>query len=263
MNTQERLRAVAMGVGVILMLVLAVGVYRYTDAYASSIQPGNFRSFSVSGEGKVVVSPDIATFTYSVITEGGNDLSALMTQNDAKGKKAIDFVKAQGIKAEDIKTEHFGVEPRYQYANCGGLNGGVCPPPTIVGYTVRQTVGVKIRKDNFGKVGVLLSGVVGAGANSVSQIAFTLDDPAKAESEARAKAFAQAREKADALADAGKFGIGRLLNVSEGGYSPRYYANDSYAMGKGGGGEMAPAPATIEPGSQDIVINLSLQYEIR
>jgi len=262
MNTQDRLKALAMGAGVILMLVLAVGVYRYTDAYASSIQPSSFRSVSVRGEGKVVVSPDIATFTYSVITEGGTDLSALMTQNDTKGKKAIDFVKAQGIKAEDIKTEQFGVEPRYQYANCGGQGGGVCPPPTIVGYTVRQTVSVKIRKDNFGKVGTLLSGVVGVGANSVSQIAFTLDDPAKAEAEARAKAFTQAREKADALASAGKFSVGRLLNVSEGGYSPRYYAADSYALGKGGGG-MMPAPATIEPGSQDIVINLSLQYEIR
>lgn len=245
------------------MLVIAVGVYRYTDAYASSIQPGNFRSFSVSGEGKAVVSPDIAKFTYSVITEGGSDLSALMKQNEEKGKKAIDFVKAEGVKAEDIKTEHFGVEPRYQYANCGGLNGGVCPPPTIVGYTVTQSVSVKVRKDDFGKVGKLLSGVVSVGANSVSQVSFEVDDRAKAESEARAEAFKEAREKAETLADAGDFNIGRLLDVSEGGYVPApYYRADTYAMGKGGGGESI-SPVNIEPGSQDIVVNISLRYEIR
>jgi len=260
----ERLRTGAMGVGILLMLVLAIGVYRYTDAYASSIQPGNFRSFSVAGEGKVVISPDVAKFTYSVITEGGPDLSSLMKQNEEKGKQAIDFLKGEGVKAEDIKTEHFGVAPRYQYANCGQNSSQICPPPSIVGYTVNQTVSVKIRKDDFGKIGKLLSGVVNAGANSVSQISFEVDDPAKAQAEARAKAFAQAREKADALADAGDFRVGRLLSISEGGYNP-YYGREAYLdYGKGGGDAgMAPAPVSIEPGSQDIVVNISLQYEIR
>ena len=263
MSIHEHLRASAIGVGILLMLVLAVGVYRYTDAYASSIQPGSFRSFSVSGEGKVVISPDVAKFTYSVITEGGSDLSALMKQNEDRGKKAIDFLKGNGVKSEDIKTEHFGVSPRYQYANCGGTGSGVCPPPSIVGYTVTQTVSVKVRKDDFGKVGALLSGVVKEGANSVSQVSFEIDDPARAEADARAKAFAQAREKAESLADAGNFRVGRLLSVSEGGYSPYYYGRDTKAV-YGMGGEGAPAPAvSIEPGSQDVVINISLQYEIR
>lgn len=264
MDINNRLRTGAIGMGIIFMFVLAIGVYRYTDAYASSIQPGNFRSFSVSGEGKVVISPDVAKFSYSVITEGGNDLSSLMKLNEDKGGKAIAFLKAEGVKADDIKTQQFNVSPRYQYSNCSGLQGGQCPPPSIVGYTVSQTVSVKVRKDDFGAIGKLLSGVVGAGANSVSQISFDVDDRNKAESEARAAAFAEARDKAEALADAGGFRIGRLLDISEGGYGP-YYAQSERSLSYGAGADSAyaTAPASIEPGTQDIVINLALRYEIR
>ncbi len=90
-----------------------------------------------------------------------------------------------------------------------------------------------------------------------------LDNPAAAESEARAKAVAQAREKAKVVAKAGGFRVGRLLSIEEGGYMP-YYAKQEMAYGMGGADIDMAAPAPlIEPGSQDVTITVQLRYEIR
>ena len=97
----------------------------------------------------------------------------------------------------------------------------VCPPPEIVGYSITQTVSVKVR--NFEKIGDLLSGIVDNGANSVSGISFTVDNSTKLENEARKNAMTEAKEKAKAVAEAGGFRLGRLLSVEEGGQYPTYY----------------------------------------
>jgi hypothetical protein len=101
------------------------------------------------------------------------------------------------------------------------------------------------------------------GANSVSQLSFTLDDPSSVKNEARDKAITQARAKAEMIAGSGGFTVGRLLSIDEGGASPIYYESAmksaSYGMG---GGIAAPAP-TIEAGSQDVTVNVTLRYEIK
>lgn len=261
------------GLGVIGMLAIAVVAYSgliYARAYSDSIQPSSFRSFAVNGEGKVTTTPDIARFTFGVITQGGKDVAGAQKQNTEKMNALIAFIKSQGVDARDIKTENFSVDPRYQYYDCSSrlyspvssIGAQPCPPPDIVGYTVNQTASVKIR--DFAKIGDVMGPLSQKGANSVSQLSFTLDDPAKAESEARAKAIKQAQEKADAVAKSGNFTIGKLLSIDENGTPTPYYG-----YGIGGDGSMtkslaaAPVAPTIEPGSKDIKITVSLRYEIR
>ena len=169
-------------------------------------------------------------------------------------------MKAQSVDEKDVKTEGYSVEPRYQYYGC---ETGACPPPAIVGYTVRQTVAVKVR--DFAKAGEILSGVVTNGANSVSSLNFTIDDPTEVQAEARAEAIAKAKAKAKEIARAGGFSVGRLLSIDEGGYLP--YPQPSYATmeayGRGGAGDAAKIAPPIEPGSQDVQVTVSLRYEIR
>ncbi|RJQ27739.1 DUF541 domain-containing protein [Candidatus Parcubacteria bacterium] len=248
-----------MSVGV-AALILSIASWSYANTYSKTIEPGSFRSFSVSGEGKVVAVPDVAKFSFSVITQGGKNLGDLQKQNIEKMNKAITYIKDQGVADKDIKTESFNVDPRYQYYGC--KDGGSCPPAEIVGYTVTQSVGVKVR--DFEKAGDILSGVVQNGANNVSGLQFTIDDPSSVMAKAREQAIEKAKEKAEQIADAGGFSVGRLLGISEGGYQPVYdsylrNAKVSMAESLGGG---APAPS-IEAGSQDVVVNISLQYEIK
>lgn len=248
-----------MSVGV-AALILSIASWSYANTYSKTIEPGSFRSFSVSGEGKVVAVPDVAKFSFSVITQGGKNLGDLQKQNIEKMNKAITYIKDQGVADKDIKTESFNVNPRYQYYGC--KDGGSCPPAEIVGYTVTQSVGVKVR--DFEKAGDILSGVVQNGANNVSGLQFTIDDPSSVMAKAREQAIEKAKEKAEQIADAGGFSVGRLLGISEGGYQPvydSYLRNAKVSMQESAIGG-APAPS-IEAGSQDVVVNISLQYEIK
>ncbi|MEK7173829.1 MAG: SIMPL domain-containing protein, partial [Patescibacteria group bacterium] len=194
----------------------------------------------------------------------------LQQANTQKTNGAIAFVKEKGVEAKDIKTQSYNVEPRYQYFNCGPIyregetniysSGLPCPPSEIVGYTVRTIVSIKVR--NFEEVGAILSGVVQNGANSVSGLQFTVDDPTMVENEARAEAIAKAKEKAEALADAGEFRLGRLLSINESNGAVPYY-DRLYAEGIGGGMPTAAPAPVIEAGSQEFQITMTLTYEIR
>lgn len=249
--------------GIVGIVVAAYVAWSFASTYANSVQPGTYRSFSVSAEGKTVAVPDIAAFTFSVVTEGGKDLGALQTQNTNFANSAIEYLKGQGIEAKDIKTQNYDVSPRYQYSNCGLVPYGgtsTCPPPAIVGYTITQTVSIKVR--DLAKAGEIIGGVVNSGANTVSQLKFTMDNPDAAKTSARSEALDKAKAKAKEIAKEGGFGIGKLLyiQINDGTQNaPMYY-------GMGGGdatekAEIAPAPS-IQAGSEDITVSATLTYEI-
>lgn len=248
----------------VLMVSLALASLWYVRIYSRSVEPSNFRSFSVSGEGKAVAIPDVAEFSFSVLTQGGKNLGVLQRENTVKVNRAIGVAKAAGVEDKDVKTTEYTVEPRYQYFNCSsGLldSGKPCPPPEIVGYIVRQTVAVKVR--DFSKVGDLLRDVVESGANTVSQLNFTLDDQTEVQNQARAEAIQKAREKAASIVKAGGFRLGRLLSIEEGGGPvPVFYKTLSTEAFGRGGDFPAPAPA-IEPGSQETQVVVTLRYEIK
>ena len=238
---------------------LGISAFSYSRTYSRMVEPGGYRSFSVVGDGKAVAVPDIATFTFSVLTEGGKDLATLQDQNSKKVNAAIDYVKSQGVKEADIKTATYNLEPRYEYSNCGYRSDvSICPPPEIVGYTIRQSVAVKIR--DFSTIGTMLRGVVSKGINNVSQLNFTIDDPTSVENEARAEAIAKAKTKAKEIAKAGGFSLGRLISISENGVTPMPYYAKTATLGIGGG-DVAVAPE-IEPGSEEVNVSVTLSYEI-
>jgi uncharacterized protein len=278
----QTLKNIIAATGALAVVALAVAALIYVVYYGRSVQPSSYRSFTVTGDGKSVSIPDVAEFNFTVITEGGKDLASLQKQNTEAANKAIAFVKSNGVAAKDIKTNYYNVNPRYENYSCydapvssrsvpgagsssvapvGPLTK-VCPPPSIVGYTVTQTVDVKIR--DFAKIGDIMSGVVGNGANQVGSLAFTLDDPTSAQDKARAQAIEKAKVKAEGVAVAGGFRLGRLLNISENGNYPYAYkslSSDSAAYGMGGA-ERTPTP-TIEPGSQETDVTVTLTYEIK
>ena len=264
----------------IVVAVLAIGyaALSFVNSYGQSIQPSSFRSFSVSGDGKAVAIPDVAEFQFQVVTQGGTDLASLQTKNTDATNKAIAFVKSEGVADKDIKTEYYNVDPRYQTYSCGNVivpqvySGATsatgatavqpCPPASIVGYTVTQSVDVKMR--DFTKVGDIMGGVVTNGANQVGQLSFTLDDPSSVQNQAEADAIAKAKAQAQVVAQAGGFTIGRLLNVQTGGSNPYpVYAPAAESVGMSlSSAKALPTPA-IQAGSQEVDMTVTLQYEIQ
>lgn len=237
---------------------------KYVNSFSKSVSPD--RSFSVNGEGKVVAVPDVAHLSFGVLTEGGKNLADLQKENTDKVNRVVAFLKENGIEEKDIKTQYYNINPRYQYFSCPSpipVEDDIrtpipCPPSEIVGYTINQSVLVKIRELN--KAGDIVAGVVNNGANTVSGPSFTVDDPTELQNQARTEAIAEAKEKAKAVAMAGGFRLGKLLSIYEDVSLPEPpipYASEF----DGEGGDSFSR--VIEPGSQEIRVSINLVYEIK
>lgn len=248
----------------ISLLLIGWAAIKGASAYRESVSLSSNRSFTVSGEGKVVAIPDIATFSVGVIVQGGTDIAKLQKESTEKNNAVIAFLKSKNVAKEDIKTENHTIEPRQEYAQCFTISQGptTCPPPKIVGYTITDTISVKIR--NFETIGEILTGVVGAGANTVSQLSFGLDDPKSAQAEARTQAIAEAEKKAQAIARSAGFRIGKLVSIDEGSYNPAPLYRYEALMSKDAFGGATALPAqTVEAGSQNITSTVTIRYEIK
>ena len=158
-----------------------------------------------NGTGEVMVTPDIAVVTIGVTSQAA-EASAALAANSADLAKAIAAIRAAGVADKDIATSGFSIDPVYEQAD----NQPSDRPPAIVGYRVTNQVRVTIR--DIAKSGDLLDAVVTAGANRVSGIAFDISDRKTAANEAIRAAIADARAKAELMADAAGLRLVRILS---------------------------------------------------
>ncbi len=234
--------------GAVVMVILAIFLLASTSRVLNTATTTNTVSFG--GEGKVVAKPDIAKVDLSIVTDALTSKAA-QDENSKKSKAVTDYLKKQDIDNKDIKTTGYNIYPQYKYPQYGGQ-------PTITGYQVNQSIEVKLR--DLDKVSDVLDGVVSAGANQISKLSFEIDDPEALKTEARQKAIEDAKKKADELEDQLGINLGKIVSFSEntGGYPiPIYY--DSLKGGMGGGGDGPSVPT----GENEIVVNVSLTYQIR
>ncbi|MFA5128771.1 MAG: SIMPL domain-containing protein [Patescibacteria group bacterium] len=207
-------------------------------------------TIAISGEGKVTGIPDIATISVGLQTEKP-DVKSAQKENTDKMNRLITNLKNLGVESKDIQTSYYNIYPQYDWPNGKQI---------LRGYQVSQGVTVKIR--NLTKIGDILAAAGENGANQVSGLSFNIDDPEALRQEARVKALENAKEKADALARVAGVDLGKIVSFSEYTSTP-YSAYKSFdALGYGGGGEEAVAP-TVESGSMDIVVNVTVSYEIK
>jgi hypothetical protein len=241
--------------GAFVLIALSAVIYSYQ--YAVSVRntyPG--KTFSVDGVGKIDSVPDVASFSVSVLTEGGRNVADAQKANTEKMNKINAYLKEQGIEAKDLKTSQYNVSPRYDYPSC---KDGICPRPTISGYSISQSLDVKVRETE--KLGDLLSGVVENGGNNVSDIRFVVDDEDAAKADARKEAIDKAKKKAQTMAKAAGFRLGKIVSIYENSAAPM--PMDAYGRGGMEMSDMKVAAApTIEPGTQTSEVQVSLTYEI-
>lgn len=250
---------------VVCLVVVSLSVISFAMSYANATKSVNYRTFSVSAEGKVVASPDVAQFTYTVLSEG-KDVAKLEKQNTDKTRLIVAKLNELGIAADDIKTETYLVEPKYQYYQC--KSDGTCPPAAIIGYNVSQTNIVKVR--DLAKVGSILSEVADLKVDNVSQLSFVVDDKTEIENEARAEAIRLAKQKARSTAKAAGVRVGKLISVYEnvsqfGAMSFDANVTSARSIEKVASDTMESMPvpaAQINPGTQDIIVNVTLTYGI-
>jgi uncharacterized protein YggE len=230
-------------------------------------------TISVTGHGEVFAAPDIATFTFSVVSDKST-VAAAQADATTNANAITDYLVAQGVAKADIQTTNYSINPTYTYengvcpqpvtTNSGGVSSGTavyCPQgkQVLTGYEVDQSDTVKVRDTS--KAGDLLAGVGSKGATNVSGLNFTFDNPDAVQNQARTAAIDDAKQKAQTLASELGVSLVRVTSFNEsssGTPGPRPYAMDATASGS----TAAVAP-DISVGQNDITDDVTITYEIR
>jgi uncharacterized protein YggE len=217
----------------------------YTD---NSGQTG----ISVQGQGIAYGAPDVADVDIGVQAQA-RDVSAAREQAAQTMEAVNKAIKANGVADADIRTTQFSVDPRYSSG----------PPPTntqtITGYQVTNVVTVRIRK--LDTVGKIVDDATAAGGNNtvIRRMVFSILDQTKLQTEARALAVKDAKERGDKLAQLNGVKLGKPMTVSEsiGGSGPIPLAAPAVAAPRTG-----DFATTIETGQLRIVVNVNINYAI-
>jgi len=257
MDTQSKdilFKSLAGFLGVLTVVIIYVVFFGPAQSYMHSLYYA--RTINVASSDKVTATPDIASLSFSVVTEGKN-ISAITDENNSKVNSAIGMMKQKGVDPKDIKTTEYSLTP--VYTQPGQYSTDFVS--SIAKYTLTQTVTVKIR--DFTKISPVLDALTPLGINRIGNISFGIDDPEKYLAQAREGAFKKAYAKAQAIAQQNGLSIGKVVSISE--YSPTNYAYEGIGGGMGGGAVAAPSfkSAEIQPGSQEVTANVNVTYEIK
>lgn len=209
----------------------------------------------VSGEGTAEIAPDMAVVALTVVREAETAREALDANSTAMAD-VLAAMKAEGIEDRDLQTSNFSIEPKVVYPK--NSSDGDREPPRIVGYTVRNSLTVRIR--DLDKLGSILDKSVSLGVNQGGNIAFTNDDPSEAIEEARVKAMQEAIAKAKTLTGTAGVGLGKVLEISENSYRPQPVplARAKVAMAAA---ESAPVPVAAGENSYSVTVNVTFALE--
>jgi uncharacterized protein YggE len=226
------------------LLVLALALI---GAPALAEPAADFPSaISVTGEASISVPPDLASVDAGVATDAKTAREASESNNAAMAK-VLAALKSASIDDKDIRTSRLSLQPQYA-PNRGG-------PSPIVGYRASNRVTVRIR--DVGKVATVIDTLVGAGANDIGNVNFEVSQASKLLDDAREKAVADARRKAEIYARAAGVTLGAPLSISEEGAPQPVYRAKMVAP------VAAAAPTPIAQGEETLSVAVSVTWAIK
>ncbi len=234
-------------------MALAIGVSALPWAAQAQVTPtvnqsisGTRLDLSVTGESMRV--PDIAIISAGVVTRA-RTAAAAMQENAQRMERVIAALRAVGIAERDIQTSNVSLNPEYHHQDG--------QPPRLTGYTASNQVNIRFRDiRNSGRV---LDVLVAQGANQINGPSLTIDKPEAALDEARAKAVAAGRARAELYARALGMRVVRLLSVSEGG---NFGGPQPMVMMRAESRAVA-ADTKIDPGEQQLQVTVAMSFELQ
>jgi uncharacterized protein YggE len=216
-----------------------------TPAFTQAIS-GTRLDISATGEATRV--PDVAIVSTGAVTRAATARAAL-EQNAQRMERVRAALERAGIPDRDIQTSNISLNPEYRYAEN--------QPPKLVGYTASNQLSVRFR--DIAKTGDIIDALVAEGANQINGPSLTIDKPEEALDEARTKALAVGRARAELYARALGMRVARLLSVSESGGNypvpPPMPMMEARAQ--------AGYATKIDPGEQKLSVTLGMVFELR
>ncbi|MEO6581930.1 MAG: SIMPL domain-containing protein [Sphingomicrobium sp.] len=203
----------------------------------------------VSAVGEVTRVPDVAIISAGVMTRSASATEAI-AENAARMERVRAALKRAGIADRDVQTSSISLNPEYRYQDN--------QPPQLTGYTASNQVSVRFR--DIRNTGRILDALVAEGANQINGPSLTIDKPEAALDEARAKAIAAGRARAELYARALGMRVVRLLSVSEGGGQS---GPQPMVMMRAEGRAVGAADSKIDPGEQQLSVTLAMTFELQ
>lgn len=228
--------------------LLAAPVLLAAPALAESDFPP---AISVTGEASISTPPDQAQLDAGVTTEAKTAHEAADANNVTMGK-VLAALKGAGLADKDVQTSRLSLQP--QFANRTPSNPTA--PPTIVGYHASNRVTIKLH--DVSKVASVIDVLVGAGANDVGGISFSVSEASKLLDDAREKAIADARRKAEIYAKAAGVTLGAPLSISEFGAAPMPMFRAKMATSG-----FAAAPTPVAQGEETLSVTVNVSWAIK
>ncbi len=200
----------------------------------------------INATGEVTRVPDVAVISAGVVTRATTARSALQQAANRMARVRAALTRA-GVADRDIQTSNISLNPDYAYENN--------KPPRLTGYNASNQLNVRFR--DIANAGEILDALVAEGANSINGPTLTIDKPEAALDEARARAIATGRARADFYARSLGLRVVRVVSVSESGSN---YAPPQPMMMRA---EAADASTKIDPGEQKVQIQMAMVFELQ
>jgi uncharacterized protein YggE len=226
------------------LAVASLAVMIATPALAQAAPPP---AVSVTGEASVSVPPDQAQIDGGVSTDAKTAREASETNNAAMGKILL-ALKSAGIDEKDYQTSRLSLQP--MYATSSKTN----ERPGVVSFRASNRVTIKVR--DVTKIAGVIDVLVGAGANEIGGINFIVTQASKVLDEAREKAIADARRKAEIYAKAAGVTLGEPISLSEEGASAPVFRGKMIAP-------MAAGAAPVAQGEETLSVTVNVTWAIK
>ena len=236
-------RAVVGAAAVLITVTVAGGSIAGCDSQAGSATSSSPRQVTVIGSGQVQGAPDTLTAQVGIEVVAP-DATAAMNQTSDSQRAVIDSLTACGTDAEDISTTGVNLQPQY------GENS------TVTGYRAANTISVRVR--DLDAAPGTLAAIIDAGgdATRINSVSFSIEDDSKLLSDARTKAFEDAKGRAQQYAELSELSLGTIISISE----------------THGGGPPMPVPmpradamaaaVPLEPGEQTVSFSVTAIWEL-
>ena len=204
----------------------------------------------VRGSAEVRVAPDLAVVRLGIAEEEPTARGAQNAVNNVAGA-ILEAVRGVGIAERNVQTVRLVLSPVYSPRGPGDRE-----EPRIVGYRASNTVSVRV--ENLELVGQVIDAALDVGANQMEGVSFGLQDDQTVRQQALRQAIAEARGKANAMADALGVELEAIMAVTEDNVFVRQPVMEAASIMALQGG----APTSVSPGEVSVSASVSIEYRI-
>lgn len=236
----------------ILCGLLIFGVAASSPNTSLAAEPeASERTLSVTGQGRLDVTPDTA-----VITIGVSELKSSPTEAYSALSTSINKIseglKAEGVKEEQIQTSIFSLNAEYTWTQDKGQ--------VFTGYRATNTL--SITTQDLNRVADLIQVAVDAGANDLRGVSFSVKDSDKLLEQALDLAVDDAKAKAERVA--GRMGakVARVQSISIQDQGLPMYRNVKAEAGMVAM-DAAAAPVPVYAGTNSFTASVYVVFELQ